>query len=97
MAHEPGDGSDVMGLAWLQDWSGVLFASGSAQRRQRQCLLVVGRGAPLRLRVERLPASLSDFNATPGEQGGVAISSATKAARLARPASPPHPTATRTP
>ena len=53
LAPQPGDGSDKMAVAWLQDWSGVLF-SPPTQRRQRQRLLGQRRRAPVgTVRVER--------------------------------------------
>ena len=93
MAHEPGDGSDVMGLAWLQDWNGVLFASGSANGGSGNAYWWSTAAPRCAYDWNGCLSSLSDFNATPGEQGGVLLSSSTKAARLAAagiPASPAH-------
>ena len=93
MAHEPGDGSDVMGLAWLQDWNGVLFAGGSANGGSGNAYWWSAAAPHCAYDWNGCLSSLSDFNATPGEQGGVLLSSSTKAARLAAagiPASPAH-------
>jgi hypothetical protein len=91
MAPQGGDGSDKMALGWLQDWGGVLFSSGSAN---------IGSGNDYWWSTT-LPrcayewngcyASLSAFNGTPGEQGGVAISAATRNARLSGSGIPTSP------
>ena len=91
MAPQPGDGSDVMGLAWLQDWSGVLFAAGSHNGGSGNDYWWSGAVPRCGYEWNGCSASLSAFNATPGDEGGVAISSATKVARLSAAGIPAAP------
>jgi len=93
MAPQPGDGSDVMGLAWLQDWNGVLFAAGSGNGGSGDSYWWSGAAPRCAYDWNGCLSSLGDFNATPGEQGGVILSASTRAARLSAagiPASPAH-------
>ena len=93
MAPQPGDHSDVMALAWLQDWNGVLFASGSANGGSGNAYWWSGAVPHCGYGWNGCYSSLTAFNATPGDQSGVALSSSTKAARLTAagiPASPQH-------
>lgn len=92
IAPQPGDTSDKMAVAWLQDWSGPLYTASSnnsgsgndywASVAEPQWARYVWNGAI---------STLTSFNATPGEEGGVYLTPSVLAANLANagiPASP---------
>jgi parallel beta-helix repeat protein len=93
MAPQPGDGSDVMGLAWLEDWNGVLFASSSHNSGAGDDFWWAGAAPRCAYDWNGCYDTLGAFNGTAGEQGGALLSSATRAARLAAagiPSGPQH-------
>ncbi len=92
IAPKSSDSSDKMALAWLQDFSGVLYSTasnnrGSANRywttvTEPQWGLYNWNGSK---------NTLSDFNLTPGEEGGRYLTTAEKNTALASAGIPTAP------
>jgi hypothetical protein len=94
LAPQAVDGSDRMLLAWLQDWNGVMYRS-TSNNRGLDNRYWHSQSEPTwgRYGWEGPISRLSTFNATPGEQGGVYISTATRDAILASAGMPLSPQA----
>ncbi len=73
-----------MALAWLQDWGGVLYASGSNNRgTANEYWVSVAEPQGGRFNWNGGKSTLTDFNATPGEESGRYLSTAQKDSALA--------------
>jgi hypothetical protein len=84
IAPQPGDGSDKMAVAWLQDWSGILFNAGTGNTgSNNRYWLSVGEPQWARFGWNGPISTLASFNATPGGTGGVYLSAAALATVLA--------------
>jgi parallel beta-helix repeat protein len=72
IAAQPGDSSDKMALAWLQDWSGSMYASASNNRGAGNDYWV-STPEPhwARYSWSGVRNTLTDFNGTLGEEAGV--------------------------
>jgi parallel beta-helix repeat protein len=83
MAPKSTDTSDKMALAWLQDWSGVLF-NASSNNRGANNKYWVSTPEPqwARFNWNGGISTLSTFNATPGEEGGTYLTTAQKDSAL---------------
>jgi parallel beta-helix repeat protein len=92
IAPEPSDGSDKMAVAWLQDWSGVMYAAGSNNTGSgNDYWASVPEPQWARFGWNGAISSLSSFNATPGEDNGLYLASSGLSSDLANagvPASP---------
>ena len=91
MAPQPGDGSDKMAVAWLQDWSGVLFSSTTNVGSGNDYWASVAEPQWARFGWNGAISTLTSFNATPGEEGGAYLTPSALSADLANagiPASP---------
>jgi nitrous oxidase accessory protein NosD len=70
IAPQPGDGSDKMAVAWLQDWSGSLFVAASNNTGSGNDYWgSVAEPQWARFDWNGAISTLSSFNATPGEEG----------------------------
>jgi parallel beta-helix repeat protein len=70
-------------LAWLQDWGGVLFNSGSNNRGNSNVYWYnATEGSNHRFSWNGGRRTLAEFNGTPGEEGGRYLSTAEKDQRL---------------
>ena len=94
LAPQPSDSSDKMALGWLQDWSGPMFASTSNNRGTGNDYWVstpephwarFGWAGPQN--------TLTAFNGTPGEEGGLYVTSTTLSQLLTSAGMPTTPRA----
>jgi parallel beta-helix repeat protein len=92
LAPQPGDGSDKMAVAWLQDWSGPLYNAASANTGTGNDYWVsVAEPQWSRYGWNGALSTLTSFNSTPGEEGGVYLSPSVLSTALSNagvPASP---------
>ena len=94
IAPQPGDSSDKMAVAWLQDWSGVMYAAGSNNTGSgNDYWASVPEPQWARFNWNGAISSLSSFNATPGEDNGVYLSSSSLATDLSVAGMPGSPRA----
>jgi parallel beta-helix repeat protein len=78
------DGVNGFGLAWLQDWAGVLYDAGSAnQGYDNAYWYPAAEGGGDRFSWSSSTRFLSTFNSTPGEERGRYLTNAEKDAVLA--------------
>ncbi len=92
LAPSPSDSSDKMALAWLQDWGGVLYNSGSNNRGAANRYWVsVAEPQGGRYNWNGGISTLSSFNGTPGEEGGAYLTTAQKDAALSAAGIPTAP------
>ncbi len=93
MTPEPSDHSDKSMLGWLQDWSGVMYNATSANRGAANRYWS-GVAEPEWARFvwnATSQSTLGAFNATPGEEGGVYLTTGQRDAALAAVAVPTVP------
>ncbi len=88
LAPQPGDGSDKMAVAWLQDWSGVLFSSPSNVGSGNDYWASIAEPQWARFGWNGAISTLTSFNATPGEEGGAYLTSSALATALANAGMP---------
>jgi parallel beta-helix repeat protein len=69
------DSSDKLALAWLQDWSGSLYTSGSNNHGSGNSYWNSLAEPSTRYNWSGSYGTLSSFNGTPGEEGGIYLSS----------------------
>jgi len=78
LAPQAGDGSDKMALAWLQDWNGSLFNDSAGNRgASNRYWVSVPEPQWARFGWKGALSTVSSFNSTPGEEGGLYISDTT--------------------
>lgn len=86
------DSSDKMALAWLQDWSGVLYSSGSNNRgSSNDYWISVPEPQSGRFNWNGGKSTLADFNTTPGEESGRYLSVSEKDTALSGAGIPTSP------
>jgi parallel beta-helix repeat protein len=72
LAPQPGDASDKMALAWLQDWSGSMYASASNNRGVGNDYWVATPEPQwARFSWAGVRNTIAEFNGTLGEEGGI--------------------------
>jgi hypothetical protein len=76
LAPQGGDSSEKFMVGWLQDWSGVLYASGSANSGSNNRYWHSLQEPSTRFAWNGGKSRLADFNATPGESSGSYVSRA---------------------
>ena len=87
------DGQNIFGLAWVQDWAGVLYNSASGNEGYDNVYWYpTPEGSGDRFAWNGSYTTLAAFNATPGEERGRYLSDAEKDAIVARHNLPPGPT-----
>jgi parallel beta-helix repeat protein len=92
MAPQPSDSSDKMAVAWLQDWSGVMYAAGSNNTGSGgDYWASVAEPQWARFGWNGAISSLSSFNATPGEESGVYLTSSALSSALSNAGMPTSP------
>ena len=84
LAPQAVDGSDKMAIEWLQDWSGVMFDAASANTGSGDDYWVsVGEPQWAQFGWNGPISTLAAFNGTPGEEGGIYLTSAALSTTLA--------------
>jgi parallel beta-helix repeat protein len=94
IAPQPGDSSDKMAVAWLQDWSGVMYAAGSNNTGfGNDYWASVPEPQWARFNWNGAISSLSTFNTTPGEDNGAYLTSTVLLSDLSNAGMPSSPLA----
>lgn len=93
VAPQPSDGSAVSLLAWQQDWAGVMYDPASNNRGAQNRYWHANPEPGSRFEWSGTKATLSAFNETPGEEGGVYLTLAERDAVLSSVGIPLNPIA----
>jgi parallel beta-helix repeat protein len=92
IAPQPSDSSDKMAIAWLQDWSGVMYAAGSSNTGSGNAYWAsVPEPQWARFNWNGAISTLASFNGTPGEEGGTYLTSSALSTVLANAGMPANP------
>jgi hypothetical protein len=93
IAPQPGDSSDKMAVAWLEDWSGHLFSSGTNSGSGNEYWASVAEPQWARFGWNGAISTLSSFNSTPGEAGATYLSASGLSSALSNAGVPTSPRA----